>query len=369
MKRQRLLISIIYNAPTRGRQGNILSESSLLTVVNDVASAFSPRKYQVEILILQKSIEKLINQVLALRPDVIINLCEGFQGQSTYEAQIAGIFELMGIPYTGSPPLALLLCQDKFKTKKILQSWDLPTPVGWLAEKGTALPDTVKFPVIVKPNTEDASIGINDHSVVHDQRSLKKRIRYIHKTHAQPALVEEYIAGREFHTTIIDDPQPRLLPISEIPFVDYPSDSPHILSYAGKWLKSHVQFKRTMPICPVTLPAPLYHHLQNVALLAYQAMQLRGYARLDFRCDKRERLYIIDINPNPDICRNDEVADALEAAGIRYEDFWERQIKLTLKLKHNAAAPQSCGPRPADYFLTGAARKAAEKFALTNPKT
>ncbi|MDD5678810.1 MAG: ATP-grasp domain-containing protein [Kiritimatiellae bacterium] len=329
------LLGILYNAfvPRLGRPKETLSELALKTAAQQAGAALLSVGYRLQWIPVRDRIEEIVVPIRRRRPAVIINLCEGFRGQSAYEAQVAGLLELLGVPFTGNSSHALFQCHDKFRTKAILQACKLPTPRCWIVEDERQLPAAVRFPLIVKPNCEDASIGIYPHSVVRTRAALRKQVARVLAAYVQPALVENFVDGREISAAIVDQPEPRVLPLSEISFQHYPDHLPRIVGYDAKWQATHPTYRGTVPMCPAPISVALAHQLESCALQAYRVLKLRGYARVDFRLDARSRPYILEVNPNPDTSREAGLARSLAAAGIAYEDFWRSQVRLALKKK------------------------------------
>ncbi|MBN1221736.1 MAG: ATP-grasp domain-containing protein [Candidatus Aminicenantes bacterium] len=241
------------------------------------------------------------------------------------EANIAALFELLGVAFTGNSSRVLALCQDKFKTKAILSSFGIPTPRCTLVTSVNQKID-LDFPLIVKPNSEDGSLGIGINAVVFTQDELRSRITTIITNYEQPALIEEYIQGREFNIAILDNSGPKALPVSEIDFSGMPEGAPHICSYEAKWYEDDTLFIGSPPICPAHIDHPMMQRLQKMALTAFKAMDCRDYARVDFRIADDGTFYVLEVNPNPDISRTAGYARALAAAGLEYQEFWQSMI-------------------------------------------
>jgi len=335
MNARSTLAGILYSAfvPRLGRPQEALSERALKTAAQQAGTALLSVGYRLQWIPVHTRVEEIIAPIRRCRPAVIVNLCEGFRGHSAYEAQVAGLLELLGIPFTGNSSHALFQCQDKFRTKAILQACGLPTPKSWLVEDERQLPAAARFPLIVKPNCEDASIGIYPHSVVRNRAALAKQVARVLAAYDQPALVESFVEGREINAAIVDQPEPRVLPLSEISFQNYPPRLPHIVGYDAKWRAAHPTYRGTVPMCPAPVSAALARRLTRFALQAYRVLKLRGYARVDFRLDAHARPYILEVNPNSDTSREAGLARSLAAAGIAYEDFWRSQLRLALKKK------------------------------------
>jgi D-alanine-D-alanine ligase len=192
----------------------------------------------------------LITSISGSSPHFVFNLCEEINGRCELEMCVAGLLELMGVAYTGSGPFALGLALNKFHLKQLLRSSGIPAARGYVCYPGSKSSERrLRFPVIVKPVCQDASLGINSKSVCHDELRLAEQIAYIHKIYKQGALVEEYLDGREFNVSIMGKDEPEVLAISEIDFTCMPAGEPRIVSYRAKWDEESPLYLSTTPIC------------------------------------------------------------------------------------------------------------------------
>lgn len=324
-------VGVLFNLPVRPRRGeeiDYLSDVEILEQVNAVQDALVKLGFQHQLFPLKDDIEEVIRALKAYKPDVVVNLSEGFMGESIFEMHVPSILELLGIPYTGSPPLTLGLCKNKGLTKAILKANNIPTPKYRIME-GFKNPRGLRFPLIVKPLREDASIGITRRSFVKSVADLESQVKYINRVYNQPALVEEYINGREFNVSVLGNEEPTVLPISEIIFEF--EDEPKIVDYAAKWLKDSDEYAKTKPVCPAELSDDLRSEITETALKAYRALECRDYARIDMRLDSGSGvLYVLEVNPNPDLSPEAGFARSLRAAGMRFEDFISMIIRFAL---------------------------------------
>ena len=265
----------------------------------------------------------LIQIISEISPKFIFNLCEEINGKCELEMCVAGLLDLMGIPYTGSAPFALGLALNKFHVKQILRSAGIPTARGYVRYPGhrAAIPRGMHFPMFVKPSREDASLGINSNSVCHTAKQLEKQIRYIHEVYHQEALIEEYLDGREFNVSVVGDRNPEVLAISEINFSGLPEGEPRIVSYRAKWDEDSPLFNFTVPICPASITRRLENRIKDIAIRSYQCIGCRDYARIDMRTDSRGSIHVLEVNPNPDISPKAGFARAARAAGYSYSDI------------------------------------------------
>jgi D-alanine-D-alanine ligase len=314
--------------PLRGEDVDYVSEAEVEEQADAVQKALEKLGLECRRYVLGENIEGLVRELKGYRPDVIVNLCEAVFGDSHLEMDVPGILELLRIPYTGSPPLSLGLCQDKGLTKYLLEASGIPTPRFQVLETLEDWSGELSYPLFVKPLREDASLGITKESYVTRQKELEKRVQYVLDQYGQPALVEEYISGRELNAAVLGDREPEVLPISEILF-EYSSE-PKIVDYSAKWLKDSQEYAKTVPACPARLKASEKHRVEQTALQAFGALHCRDYARIDIRL-RQGIPYVLEANPNPDISPDAGFARSLKAAGIPYEGFVKRIISYAIE--------------------------------------
>ncbi|MEE9614327.1 MAG: ATP-grasp domain-containing protein [Thermodesulfobacteriota bacterium] len=282
------------------------------------------------------NLDEFIRKMRSCDDDMIFNLCEGAFGQSDLEMNVAAMLELFDLKFTGSGPVALALALDKGRTKDILRGRGVPTADYRVVEK--APPDDCEalgFPLIVKPLKEDASIGIEIGAVVKDAAELEKRVNYVVTEYYQPAIVEEYIEGREFNISVVGNGEgARTLPLSEIDFSDYPEGLPRIVSYEAKWITVSPLYIKTPPVCPADVPEELRGELERVALGAYRAIGCRDYARVDMRVGGDGGIRVLEVNPNPDISRDAGLARAAKSTGLDYHQLI-KEIVMAAEARYN----------------------------------
>lgn len=278
------------------------STMSVIEQVDTIVEVLVDAGYEVSTALTSPAIGRLVQKLREENPDLILNFCESIEGDSFQEMNAAGLYELLGIPYTGSGPLTLGSCLNKVRTKEILSFHKLNVPsfrVFTSAEEVSR--KKINFPVIAKPIHEDASSGISNASVVYDRDHLQILLDDIIKKYKQPVLVEQYIEGREFNVAIVGNDEVVALPVSEIDFSTMPDGYHHIVSYEAKWMPDTVEYKSTVPVCPAKISHRMEQKIQNTAIKAYQVMKCRDYARVDMRIDKTGRVYVLEVNPNPDL--------------------------------------------------------------------
>lgn len=277
------------------------------------------------------------------RPDAIFNCCESFRDDAALEMNVAAMYELFGIPFTGSSALTLGLALNKALSKAIFRAHGIPTPDYFVAEPGRPLVDPIPlaFPCIVKPLREDASIGIDANSVVPDRAALRRRAEFVWTEFRQPALVEEYIDGREFNIAVLAAPGGAMtaLPISEIVFDGCADGAVRVLSYGAKWFVESTEYRTSMPKCPADLPPDLAAEMQRVALDAAAVIGLRDYGRIDLRLRSSDNaVFVLEANPNPDITFDSGFVNAAKASGRSHEGVIREILDRALARHHGAPA-------------------------------
>ncbi|HLF14825.1 MAG TPA: ATP-grasp domain-containing protein [Bacteroidota bacterium] len=310
-----------------------LSEVGVLGEMEDISRALQSQGYKPSIFNVNADIVRFVRHLHESRPDVIFNLCESVGNESIHEMHAVGIFELMGIPYTGSEPLVLGTALNKVRVKEMLLYHGLNTPRYQLIDsplKFTVDP-SLTFPLIVKPAHEDASIGIDSKSIVRSIAELKRKVRHIYEQFDQAALVEEYIDGRELNVGILGNKKPTVFPISEIDMSTLPKQYPRIISYNAKWLKGSDEYEHTKGVCPADLPADVAANVREMALAAYTLVGCRDYTRVDFRLSPENVPYILEVNPNPDISDDAGFARAGKAYGYSFEQLIGRIVECALE--------------------------------------
>ncbi len=265
----------------------------------------------------------------ARRPRAVVNLCDDLLGRSDHEMHFAGALELLGIPYTGAPPLALGLCRDKVKTKLILRGHGVPTAPFVLVDEPETPLELLRFPVIVKPAAEDGSLGITDASVAADETAAQRAIAAGLQAYG-PVLVEEYIEGRELNVPVFGNDPPRVLPISEIDFSGLAPGLPRICGYEAKWEPADARYGGTVGICPADLTGQLRDRIEHWSALAFRVLGLRDYARIDWRLSPTRGLMALEANPNPDISPSSGFLRSVRAAGMDYPQFIAQLVEQTL---------------------------------------
>ena len=326
-------IAIIYNEPLPCRYQSTGEQAAVLGVLEEVEAVYKALNelgYPVSRTPLLPPLDQVRETLARLEADLVFNLFEGFDGRPETEAAVAYQLSELGLRYTGCSGAALSLALDKGKTKALLQAAGLNTPRYQILDGDSLAEFDLNYPCIVKPYAEDASHGISEMSVVSAFPSLERQTIWVSSLYGGKALVEEFIEGREFNTTVLGDGNPTVLPISEIAYA-LPPGAPRILTYAAKWEPRSTYYEATIAVCPAEIESQLWEQIESAATLAFNTLGCAGYARVDFRLDAGERLHIIEVNPNPDISPTSGAARQAQAAGMSYRDFIERVVLIALQ--------------------------------------
>ncbi|MEO8705467.1 MAG: hypothetical protein ABI867_35880, partial [Kofleriaceae bacterium] len=291
-----------------------------------IVRSLQTRDHEVAMVNIRDDFKVMLAAIESFKPDLVMNLVEFFHNDPENEHHVPSVFELLGIAYTGNKPLSLSMCQKKPQAKALMATHGIPTPRGVTIELGTPttkVPEDMRFPMIVKPAYDDASGGIDSGSVVHDRPALEARIKKLHGENRMAALVEEYIDGREIHCAILGD---HVLPLYEMEFKggvdEQGAPLPHIITYRAKWDPYSRDHHAVEGKCPVVDLAPeLVKKIESVALAAYRALGCRDYARVDMRLDTHGDVYVLEVNPNPDLAESCAFAASARAGGRTYEQM------------------------------------------------
>jgi len=271
-----------------------------------------------------------------LKPDIVFNIAEGFNGISR-EAQIPAILDMLQLPYSGSDPLTLSTCLDKARTKEILSYYNIPNARFVIASSLSEIIDAgLSFPLIVKPLSEGSSKGIFSTSFVKDENKLTREIERINNGYNQPALVEEFLPGREFTVAVLGNGnEAQVLPIVEISYNDFPKDFIPIYSYEAKWILDTRENPLDVFTCPARVSPELESEIKDIVLKAYNILRCKDWSRIDVRLDGNNRPNIIEVNPLPGILPKPEdnscYPKAARTAGLNYSDMINKVLYYAAK--------------------------------------
>ena len=297
-------------------------------VVAAVAGACRELGHEVTELAIPAEPARAIDGLRAARADVAFNLVETWRGEARLESAFAALLEALGIPFTGSGSATLALALDKFVAKTLFLAHAVPVPAAVCVQTGDEPLEGIAFPAIVKPVREDASHGIALESVVADVAAARARARLVAQRYAQPALVEEFVDGRELNVSILGAWQDaQVLPLGEIDFDAFPAGQPRLVTYTAKWVTDSEEYRGSQSIAARPLDAATDARVRDVALAAYRALGLRDYGRVDIRLHPERGPLVLEVNPNPDLSPDAGFVRAAARAGIGYVELISRLLE------------------------------------------
>jgi len=302
----------------------------------DVARALIAKGHEVLMVGVGEELAPMLERLASFEPKVVFNGCEAFRDHARHEYGLAAVLEMHGYRYTGSPPTALLVARNKSLTKKILAYHGIRIPA--FAEfhpwERPVRPSALRFPLIVKPLLEDASVGIAQASVVEDDDSLAERVKFIHERFNQAAIVEELIEGRELYVGLIGNDRLQILPIVEMRFGEAETGEHQIATYKAKWDEEYRKRKKIKNVFAKGLSEDVTARIGDICATAFHALWLHDYGRVDLRLTHDDEVYVLEVNPNPFIAFEHEMANAAAKTGMSYEDFVQRIVDEALARGH-----------------------------------
>ena len=273
------------------------------------------------------------------KPDIVFNIAEGINNLSR-ESQIPAMLDMLNIPYTGSDALTLGICLDKARTKEILSYYKIPNANFIVVDKFKPLSNhSIEFPSIVKPVSEGSSKGIVNSSIVRNYDELNAEIKRVVDEYNQPAIIEEFLPGKEFTVALIGNGDSiEILPIVEIKYENFPDDVEHLYSYEAKWILDTKDSVFDVFECPAAIDNDLEKQIKDTVLQTYNVLRCKDWSRIDIRLDKNGIPNVIEINPlpgiMPDPTENSSFPKAARAAGINYNEMIQRVLLEACK-RHN----------------------------------
>lgn len=302
----------------------------------EIAIALRGKGHIAEIFNIKDDLDGMMDKIENFKPDVIFNLVEIFKFIPKLESNVAGVLSLLKIPYTGATPRVLNNCQDKILVKKILSDNGIHTANYAVADTPISLEDTgLKLPVILKPAYEDSSVGIENASVIREPEKFSPRLEYMLNRFSQPIIIEEFIEGRELNVAIFGYPRLHALPISEIDFSAMPPYLENIVSYEAKWDEEHEAYHKSIGVCPANLPISVERRAKIIALKAGRLMGIEDYARVDMRLTPDGELFVLEVNPNPDLTEGAGFMRSAHAADYSFADALDLIVRLALRKSFN----------------------------------
>jgi D-alanine-D-alanine ligase len=267
------------------------------------------------------------------KPHIAFNMLEAFHEVGTFDQNVVSYLELLRLSYTGCNPRGMLLARDKALSKKLLHYHRVPLPEFTVVARGrkARLPKRLSFPLIVKPLTQESSIGIAQASVVPDEAKLRERVQFIHESIRTDAIIEQFVEGRELYCGVLGNQRVQIFPVWEMTFANMPENQHRIATERVKWSKKY-QDKMGIDSGPAKdLGNGLTEQIQHVSRRVYKTLELSGYARIDLRLDANGRVYVLEANPNPQIARTEDFAESAALAGLPYPALLQRILTTGIR--------------------------------------
>ncbi len=301
-----------------------------------VAIALRELGHRVRILPVGHDVQPVVAALSEQPPDLVFNLIEQFRDERGMVINVVALLEMMGLPFTGTGWVGLMLCRDKGLSKQLLSLHKIQSPRFATFPPGRKLrvPRSLPFPVIVKPQFEEGSDGIARASIVHNADDLAERVRLVHQQWRQLAIAEEYVEGRELYVGLLGNPRLAALPAREIRFGSADSGGPVI---ATKRVKGDAAYREKWNIdyAFADLDDAMASEVARVARRVYRILQLRDYGRIDLRVTPSGRIRVLEVNANPDLGYGEDFAESAERAGIGYNKLIDRILRLSLRRYRN----------------------------------
>lgn len=299
----------------------------------DVTSTLQHMGHEVVHLGIKDDLGVIRRAIEESKPHIAFNLLESFDEIGVFDKNVVSYLELLRLPYTGCNPRGLMLARDKALSKTLLSYHRIPVPEFAVFRVGRAVhrPKRLRFPLIVKSLTEEASIGISQASVVEDDAKLRERVSFIHHSIGTDAIAERFIEGRELYVGVLGNLRLHVFPVWEMSFTKMPDDVWRIATERVKWSEKYQQKHGIMTGPALDLPNGRAAEIQRLCKRVYRTLDLSGYARIDLRLDADGRVYVLEANPNPQIAYGEDFAESAESAGIKYEALLQSILNVGLR--------------------------------------
>jgi D-alanine-D-alanine ligase len=299
----------------------------------DVLNALAQLGYETEYLVIFDDLDLIQQKIQIFQPDVIFNLADQFKNNRSFDQNIVSFLATRETPFTGCGSTGLTLCKHKAISKKILGYHRIHTPefVTIARGKRIARPKRLKFPIVVKPLKEEASLGISQASFVETDEQFNQRVQFIHESWNNDVIAEEYIDGRELYVGVLGNHRLETYPIRELVFREVPPDEPKMATYKAKWDEEYRKRWGLENQFATGLEDPVIAAIQNTCKRIYHLLTIDGYARIDLRLTRENKVYFIEANPNPILAEDEDFAQSAVKAGLTYSQLIDRILRLGLK--------------------------------------
>lgn len=303
----------------------------------DIMSTLEKAGHEVYALGLRSDLGVIRSAIEQHTPHVVFNLLEEFDGVGVFDQNVIAFLELLRVPYTGCNPRGLMLARDKALCKKILSYHRIPNPDFAVIPRGRKVhrPKRLAFPLIVKSLIEEASLGISQASVVHDDKELADRVQFIHDRIATDALIEEFVEGRELYVSVLGNSRLQVFPVWELFFHNMPDHLERIATAKAKWDLKYQEKNGITSGEAKDLPEGVEKRIVQMSRRIFRTLGLNGCARIDFRMRPNGDLYFLEANPNPQLAFQEDFADSAQRAGIPYGDLVQKIVNLGIRWATN----------------------------------
>lgn len=336
MKKILVLFDAVVATPTDHDFKEELKDKDEYETEADVIKALKRLGHETRLLALFDSLVPLMQVVEEWKPDLVFNLMVAFRNERDHEPHVAGVLELLGVPYTGAHPTALTLCKDKALTKKILDFHRIKTPRFTASARGRPLRRlaSMKFPVFVKPLSWGGSEGITLGALCEDEKSALERVAFLHENQQTDVVVEEFVDGRELYAGVLGKERLQVLPLVEL-FVgnapigaeEAPEGAPKFFTFKAKWDRAYRKKWGIKSGPAQELPEATVKKIAQITRRVCRVLRIRSHGRLDLRLTAAGDVYVIEANPNPSLAASDELAIAARLAGLDYDTLVARIVQ------------------------------------------
>jgi len=301
------------------------TEAGVLAALNEIG-------HEISHLAIFDNLDLLNQKLQSFQPDVIFNLADQFNNNRGFDQHIVSFLAMHGLAFTGCGSSGLTLCKNKGISKKILSYHRIHVPEFVIIARGKRIsrPKRLKFPILVKPLKEEASLGISQASFVETDDQFKERVQFIHEKYDNDVIAEEYIEGRELYVSILGNHRLQVFPIRELVFKEVPPDEPKIATYKAKWDEAYRKRWGLQNQFAEGLDPALVRNIEQVCRRIYHLLTIDGYARIDLRVTPKNEVYFIEANPNPILAADEDFAQSALKSQLPYPQLIERIIRLGL---------------------------------------
>jgi D-alanine-D-alanine ligase len=299
----------------------------------NVLEALRTLGHTAEYLAIFDDLDLIQQKLQQFEPDIIFNLADQFKNNRAFDQNIVSFLAMRGIAFTGCGSTGLTLCKHKAISKKILGYHRVHTPAFVTIARGKriARPKHLKFPILVKPLKEEASLGISQASFVENDDQFRERVQFIHEKFDNDVIAEEYIEGRELYVSLLGNHRLDVFPFRELVFREVPPDEPKIATYKAKWDEDYRKRWGLENRDADGLDPTVISTIQQTCRRIYRLLTIDGYARLDLRLTADNKVYFIEANPNPTLAADEDFAQSALKAGLTYPQLIDRIIRVGLK--------------------------------------